>query len=93
MAKASVGGNPNEPAWVKQKGQCSEWTAVPAGAVGVAGILALALLFDLAPATEQISVQKRLEPLLEAIAYEMDGASRDMRTAKLAIQAVKRRVA
>jgi len=70
MENAAVGSKPKDPAWVKQKGQCSECVAVPAGADGLAGArLSEALpvtLIDLRPATEHISNSEIVELVLAA---------------------------
>lgn len=83
---SAVGGKPNEPAWVKQNGQCSECIAVPAGGLDLR-FCPPASFISLTPPTEQISSQD--VPALRDVANEIDGASSDNRTAKLAIQAVK----
>lgn len=88
----AVGGRPNDPAWVGQKGQCSECN-IPffAGANGL-GFWLLATLMNLALVLEQISIQETLEPFAVAKAWEIDGASDASKIAKHAIQAAKRRV-
>jgi len=85
----AVGGSANDPAWVKQKGQCSKWIMPLAGS---SGALSSTTLIILAPTTVQISTQDPDDPWAAATAWEIDGESADSRIAKEAIQATIRRV-
>ena len=82
-----MGGNPNDPTWVRQKGQCSECIAFSAGVDDLTGFWLSATLTNLAPVVEQISIQEKSEPFAAANAWEIDGASAAIKIAKHAIQA------
>jgi hypothetical protein len=84
--KTAVGGNPNEPACVKQKEHCSKCSPCSAGELGAESLAALSRLGLF---IEQISAQKELALLAAASAWETDGASAAIKIAKHAIHAVK----
>lgn len=90
---AEDGGNPNEPAWVRQNGQCSICIALSVGIDDLTGLSASATLTNLEPVTEQISVQEKSEPFAAATAWEIEGASDASKIAKNAIHAENCRAA
>ena len=86
----AVGGRPNDPAWVRQKGQCAEFI-VPfsAGADDLESWL-FATLVKVGFVLEQISIQEPLEPFAAARVWEIDGASDASKIAKHAIKVARR---
>jgi uncharacterized protein with ACT and thioredoxin-like domain len=85
-----VGGRPNEPAWVRQKGQCAEFIVPFSAGADDFEFWLFATLVKVEFVLEQISIQELLEPFAAARVWKIDGASGVSKIAKHAIQVARR---